>query len=315
MDVQFSYRRYHDQKKVIQIKYDHDLIRESQLPLDWLKKTMEGFSKQADFYFQGVNTNKIHNIVNLSIDKYISKIVENKNSILDIGVGDGGRIDRIASLMRRNQGSLKLFGTDINSNMLKKTFLNNKSRKCSINLVKADMMNELPFKANTLDVVTLLSGNLGYIMDANPQNGFKKRVHIFNSAYRVLRNRGIFILDLIHEDDNHDVENGLVQRYFRTPVIDGSPISKLANIFYLKQFNVNEIRKLITKSHFSLQHASLHLFLKKIGDGYKDGNLIGTIVKSYNKFTNYSMCDLHLCFNENKKSKAEFRMVLIVNKY
>ncbi len=134
----------------------------------------EGYNLYADNY-----QNDYRKLESFDKGEFLRLLPEKTGTAVDLGIGDG----RIAEDLRKI--SERFIGIDISEKMLIKCL----KYHGNIDLVNADLDFSIPLKSNSTDLLTAYF-LLVHLKDAK---GFIEEV------YRVLKENGIFLFNLIHQ--------------------------------------------------------------------------------------------------------------------
>jgi len=240
-----------------------DLIREDELPQDWLATTVDCYSTESCYYelAQYGHTELLKARVNeFAAD---SLALSSAGAVLDVGVGDGHRLARICSLVNQRCGQTpKMYGIELSDQMIER------ARQRGVHTVKRDMRDGFPDLGRQLDGIVFLSGDLGYLMD--PQAGSDLRSKILDAAYEHLGVGGRVVLELITRDPRTSAHGADVFHFSRIPRVrdeNGTELFHGPETWqYIKTFSKPEVVALIEGSRFDLRAASLRYIVRDSPD-------------------------------------------------
>jgi SAM-dependent methyltransferase len=245
------------------------LVREADLPDDWLATTVDCYTTEADYYelaqYRHIGPLKAR------IDEFAADHVATTSAgaVFDVGVGDGHRLARICGLVAERCGRRpEMYGVELSSRMIER------ARARGIHVYQQDMRLGVPDVERELDGVLFLSGDLGFVMDSLV--GPTLRRQALDSAYERLRAGGCVILELVSRDPRA-AEGGADVFYFsRVPRVDsdedeGRAITGPQTWQYIKTFSRAEAVALIEASRFSLADASISYVVRNSADAERVG--------------------------------------------
>lgn len=223
------------------------------------------------------------NTGDMALKRRARRIIEEINPqegdrILEVGCGDGFYLHLLSNL---NIGNLRLYGIDIDSIALKEARDNLKRKK--VTLIKADVMEKLPFKADSFDKV-IMSEVCEHLKD-----DAKGLIEV----KRVLKKGGTLIVSV----PNHnypflwDPVNWTLEHLLGTHIKSGF----WAGLWnqHLRLYKPDEIKKAVKKAGFnvkkieSLTFWSLpfnHYLINLFARGLYSGNMSDKLVSAMSKF-------------------------------
>jgi SAM-dependent methyltransferase len=240
-----------------------DLIREDELPQDWLATTVDCYSTESCYYelAQYGHTEPLKARVNeFAAD---SLALSSAGAVLDVGVGDGHRLARICSLVSQRCGRTpQMYGIELSDQMIER------ARQRGVHTIKRDMRDGFPDLGRELDGIVFLSGDLGYLMD--PQAGPDLRSRILDSAHEHLGVGGRVVLELVSRDPRTSAHGADVFHFSRVPIVrdeDGTDLFHGPETWqYIKTFSKPEVVALIEGSRFDLAASSLRYIVRDSSD-------------------------------------------------
>ncbi|ASE60389.1 SAM-dependent methyltransferase [Chryseobacterium indologenes] len=171
---------------------------------------------------KGIEIGEMMNATNIgmTLESIKALIIEDNETILEIGHGNGGHVKSIFSLAK----NLKYTGIDISETMYHEARKLNKDFENQANFVLYDG-NKLPFENNVFDKIFTV--NTVYFWE-NP-------IEFLNEIYRVLKDDGIFVLTFGQRD-----------------FMEKLPFTA----YNFTLYNNDEMEELVSKSHFTRMKTS-----------------------------------------------------------
>lgn len=248
-----------------------NLIREDEVPQDWLATTVDCYSTESSYYelAQYHHTELLKARVNEFAADCLA--LTSARALVDVGVGDGHRLTRICSLVSDRCGRTpQMFGIELSDQMIEH------ARQRGVHTVKRDMRDGFPHFGRELDGILYLSGDFGYLMD--PQEGPALRSRILDSAHEHLRIGGRVVLELISRDPRTTPNGADVFHFSRVPSVrdeDGTDLFHGPETWqYIKTFSRSEVVALIERSQFDLAAASLRYIVRDSPDSGRIGHFV-----------------------------------------
>jgi hypothetical protein len=252
------------------------LVREPDLPVDWLETTVECYSTEAHYYSLALYGDL--EPMKERVNEYAALRMARAScrAALDCGVGDGTRLEKICSITDRHGAPRpRMFGIELSEQMV------GLAEQRGVTVVRADMRNGIPDFGTDLDFILFLSGGFGYLMD--PTDGRDLRLRLLNAAYDRLSSRGEMILEFLTRDP-HPAEDGADIFYFsRVPWLldpnrpSTSRLRGPETWQYVKTFTMLEIESLIEASRFDLARSSMRYIVR----GSENEGRIGEFVEDF----------------------------------
>lgn len=254
------------------------MVREADLPADWLETTVACYSTEAGYYSLALygELEPMKDRVNESAAERMAAI--GCRAVLDAGVGDGARLERICSIAASLGAAVpKMYGIELSERMI------GLAEERGVTVVKADMRDGIGDFGPDLDCILFLSGDFGYLMD--PAEGPDVRLRVLDSAHERLSGRGELILELLTRDPHVPDDGADVFHFSRVPWVsdpDQPSASRLRGPEtwqYAKTFTMGEIRSLVEESCFDLERASMRYIVRgspvedRIGDFAEDADI------------------------------------------
>ncbi len=118
-----------------------------------------------------------------AILNFILKFIKKEDSILDLACGYGRITFRLKTL------GYDVSGIDLSENLIKDAKEKAKELNLEINFEEGDMRN-LPYSSEKFDKIICLWSSFNHLLDEEDQ------IKAINEIYRVLKNKGIAIIDL-----------------------------------------------------------------------------------------------------------------------
>jgi SAM-dependent methyltransferase len=247
------------------------LVREDQLPPDWLATTVACYSTESGYYelaqYADVQPMKA------TIDGLVADAVARTaaGAVLDVGVGDGHRLARIGALVADRCGRVpRLHGVELSEPMAER------ARARGVSVVVHDMRRGIPDVGCALDAVLFLSGDLGYLMD--PVAGAALRSRVLDSAHERLAPGGVVVLELVSRDPRLAPGGADVFHFSRTPVVHGDDGRELfrgpETWQHVKSFSRAEVVALLESSRFDATAATLRYVVRDSADVQRIGLLV-----------------------------------------
>lgn len=240
------------------------LIRESDLPSDWLATTVGCYTTEADYY----ELAQYGHIAPLKarIDEFAADqlALTAARAVLDVGVGDGHRLARICALVAERLGRRpEMYGVELSERMIER------ARARGVQVLQQDMRLGVPDVGRELDGVLFLSGDLGFLMD--PAEGPDLRRRALDSAYERLSAGGRVVLEFVSRDPREAAGGADVFYFSRIPLVSGQDGSGEAirgpeTWQYIKTFSRPEVAGLIEASRFDLAAASISYVVRASPD-------------------------------------------------
>ncbi len=134
----------------------------------------EGYNLYADYY-----QNDYRKLESFDKGEFLKLLPEKAEVVVDLGIGDG----RIAEHLRKI--SDKFIGIDISSKMLENCL----KYHGNIDLIVADLDFSIPLKSESVDFIS------AYFLFVH----LKDAKGFIEEAYRVLKQNGVFLFNLIHQ--------------------------------------------------------------------------------------------------------------------
>jgi SAM-dependent methyltransferase len=248
------------------------LIREADLPDDWLATTVDCYSTEADYYELAdyAHIQPLKTQVNEFAAYHLATTAA--RAVLDVGVGDGHRLEAICSLIaERCHRRPRMFGIELSDRMIEL------ARKRGVQVVKQDMRDGIPDVGQELDGVLFLSGDLGYLMD--PRTGSELRLRVLDSTYERLGAGGKVVLELISRDPRVAEDGADVFHFSRIPRVSdaehaGDVIRGPETWQYIKTFTKPELVALIESSRFELARSSISYIVRDSNDADRIGSYV-----------------------------------------
>ncbi|MFL6099447.1 MAG: class I SAM-dependent methyltransferase [Actinomycetales bacterium] len=253
------------------------LVREADLPDDWLATTLACYSTEADYYelAQYPHTEPMKVRVN---EFAVEQIATTKaRAVLDVGVGDGHRLARIcASVAAVRGGPPQMYGVELSDRMIER------ARARGVQVLKHDMREGIPDLGRDLDAVLFLSGDLGFLMDA--ETGPELRLQALDSAHQRLSDGGKVVLELVTRDPRVAEHGADVFHFSRRPRVDGAGgpdvVSGPETWQFIKTFTRAELVSLVESSRFDLAAATMRYIVRdspdvdRIGQYVRDDEIV-----------------------------------------
>jgi SAM-dependent methyltransferase len=247
------------------------LIREEELPPDWMATTVDAYSTESHYYelAQYGHTEPLRARVNeFAAD---SLALSPARAVLDVGVGDGHRLALICSLVGERLGRTpQMYGIELSDKMIER------ARQRGVHTVKQDMHDGFPDLGRELDGIVFLSGDLGYLMD--PLTGPDLRSRILDSTYEHLGDGGRVVLELISRDPRTSARGADVFYFSRAPSVldkDGTDLFHGPETWqYIKTFSKPEVVALIESSRFELATSSMRYIVRDSPDIDRIGQFV-----------------------------------------
>lgn len=247
------------------------LIREQDLPENWLETTVDCYSTEADYYelAQYGHTQALKATVNDFVAEALSRT--EAAAVLDVGVGDGHRLDTICGLVeKRCDRRPAMYGIELSDAMIER------ARARGVRVTRADMRKGIPAIGTALDGVLFLSGDLGYLMD--PAEGDRLRLDVLDSAHESLRPGGVVVLELVSRDPRPAPGGADVFYFSRTPTVrdsDGAVTLQGPETWqFIKTFTKAETVALIGRSRFDAAAATLRYVVRDSADVARIGRYV-----------------------------------------
>lgn len=249
-----------------------ELIREDEIPTDWLATTVDCYSTESGYYelAQYGNTQRLKARVNEFVAERLVRGAA--GAVLDVGVGDGHRLAAICSLVAQRCGRVpQMYGIELSDRMI------DKARGRGVHVVKHDMRHGIPDLGRPLDGVLFLSGDLGYVMD--PAGGADLRSRVLDSAHEQLGAGGVVVLELVSRDPRVGPNGADVFHFSRHPSVrDADDAVDLlhgpATWQYIKTFSKAETLALVGSSRFELTASSLRYIVRDSPDVRRIGQFV-----------------------------------------
>lgn len=248
------------------------LVRESDLPPDWLDTTIGCYSVEAEYYAlaQYAHTAPLKATVNGFAADHLARA--GARTIVDVGVGDGHRLALIAEEVRRRTGhDTQLFGVELSSEMAQLAAAR------GVTVVQQDMRLGVPDFGTELDGVLMLSGDLGFVMD--PVDGPALRARLLASAHERLRPGGVVVLELVTRDPRPVPDGADVFHFSRAPRAStgsSSPVEGPRTWQFIKTFTRAEVGALVAASDFQPRRARMVPVVRASDDRARIGTLVET---------------------------------------
>ena len=134
----------------------------------------EGYNLYADFY-----QNDYRKLESFDKGEFFKFFPEHAEVVVDLGIGDGRIVEHLRKI------SDKFIGIDISSKMLENCL----KYHGNIDLVNADLDFSIPLKSESVDLIT------AYFLFVH----LKDAKGFIEEAYRVLKEKGVFLFNLIHQ--------------------------------------------------------------------------------------------------------------------
>ncbi|MEM2479082.1 MAG: class I SAM-dependent methyltransferase [Candidatus Pacearchaeota archaeon] len=167
--------------------------------------------------------------------KYIIKFLKKSDKVLDLACGYG----RITIPLAKK--GYRIEGLDISPNLIKEAKKRAKKLRLKLKFKIADM-RALPYKDNSFDKILCLWSSFNHLLT------FKDQLRAINEIYRVLREKGVCIIELPNLESKWARVN--VKKYGRRPpffinglkvinyVHDRSTLNKLAKKSKFKKYKI-----------------------------------------------------------------------------
>jgi SAM-dependent methyltransferase len=248
------------------------LIREADLPEDWLATTVGCYTTEADYYelAQYGHIQPLKAQVNEFAADHLAATAA--RAVLDVGVGDGHRVAEICSLVAERRGRRpEMYGIELSDRMIER------ARRRGIQVLKQDMREGIPDLGQELDGVLFLSGDLGFLMD--PLLGPDLRLRALDSAHERLSVGGQVVLELVSRDPRVAEDGADVFHFSRIPRVSdaegaGDLIRGPETWQYIKTFTRSEVVDLIDSSRFELSRSSIDYIVRGSDDLDRIGRYI-----------------------------------------
>lgn len=249
------------------------LVRESELPSDWLETTVECYSAEAGYYSLALYGEM--EPMKAEVDAYAARRMAEAGcaSVLDVGVGDGYRLDRICALVEGHGAPRpQMYGIELSDRMIEL------AEGRGVNVVKHDMREGIPEFGMQLDCILFLSGDFGYLMD--PVAGDELRLRVLDSAYDRLSVGGDVILEFVSRDPRPTDDGADVFFFSRIPWVHdpdrptGPRIEGPETWQYVKTFTIDEVVRLIEASRFELDRSSIRYIVRDSPDEGRIGEFV-----------------------------------------
>lgn len=249
-----------------------NLIREQDLPGDWLETTVACYSTEADYYelAQYGHMQPLKEQVNkFAADQLADTAAA---AVLDVGVGDGHRLSAVCALVEQRCGRRpEMYGVEFSDAMIEM------ARARGIRVLRQDMREGIPDLGQELDGVLFLSGDFGYVMDA--EAGSALRLRVLGSVFERLRFGGKAIFELVSRDPRPAPGGADVFHFSRTPTV---PDPRSADGVlrgpetwqFVKTFSKPEVVALIESSRFDPAAASLRYVVRDSDDVHRIGSYV-----------------------------------------
>jgi SAM-dependent methyltransferase len=247
------------------------LIREDELPEDWLATTVDCYSTESGYYelaqYRDIQPLKV------TVDALVADALATTaaRAVLDVGVGDGHRLARICSLVTERCGRVpQPYGIELSDQMI------DRARARGLQVVKHDMRRGVPDLGRELDGIVFLSADLGYLMD--PVAGSDLRSEVLDSVYEHLGPGGVVVLELASRDPRVSPDGADVFHFSRAPVvrdqIAGEEFRGPETWQYVKTFSRAEVVALIERSRFDLATSTLRYVVRDSPDVHRIGHVV-----------------------------------------
>lgn len=247
------------------------LVREADLPDDWLATTLECYSTEADYYelAQYRHTQPMKERVNEFVAQHIAET--RARAVLDVGVGDGHRLARICAAVATAHGSRpEMYGVELSDRMIER------ARGHGVQVLKHDMREGVPDLGRELDAVLFLSGDLGFLMD--PVVGPDLRLQAIDSAHERLSDGGQVVLELVTRDPRVAEHGADVFHFSRLPRVEEAAsenaIRGPETWQYIKTFSRAELVGLVESSRFDLGASSMRYIVRDSPDVDRIGRYV-----------------------------------------
>ncbi|BBB32356.1 hypothetical protein TTHT_0790 [Thermotomaculum hydrothermale] len=134
----------------------------------------EGYNLYANNY-----QNDYRKLESFDKGEFLKLLPERVDIAVDLGIGDGRIVDYLKKI------SEKFYGIDISSKMLENCLKNHGN----LDLINADLDFSIPLKSESVDLIT------AYFLFVH----LKDAKGFIEEVYRVLKNNGLFVFNLIHQ--------------------------------------------------------------------------------------------------------------------
>ena len=237
------------------------LVRESDLPEDWLETTLDCYSTEAGYYSLALygELEPMKDRINENIAQRLA--AANCRAVLDAGVGDGHRLAKICSIVHvHGAATPKMFGIELSEQM------SDQAERRGVHVVREDMRGGIPHFGPELDSILFLSGDFGYLMD--PRDGHDLRLRVLDSAFERLSPRGQLFMELLTLDPRAVGDGADVYFFSRVPWVtdpDQPTPTRLRGPEtwqYVKTFTLPEVRSLIEASRFDAGRSSMQYVVR-----------------------------------------------------
>lgn len=249
------------------------LVRESDLPADWLETTVECYSTEAHYYSLALYGDL--EPMKERINQYAAILMAGSScrAVLDSGVGDGRRLEKICSIMSGlGARRPKMYGIELSEEM------EALAAQQGVTVSREDMRSGIPDLGPDLDFILFLSGDFGYLMD--PADGRDLRLRVLNSAYNRLSSRGQVILEFLTRDPCPAEDGADVFYFSRIPWLPDPKRPSTSRLRgpetwqYVKTFTMLEVESLIEASQFDLERSSIRYIVRGSEDEDRIGNFV-----------------------------------------
>ncbi len=282
-----------------------DLITESEVPDGWNEIVIGSYSQIGSHYKEASEAEPGNLACNLAVDDLVAELIRKRgfSEILEIGTGDGNRLLNI----RQNVGrSLHMQGTELDDALIAA------AQRNSVEAIKHDMRQPLPHPEGTLDLILYLNNAFSFVMDRN--NGKQMRVEALKSAYKALKPKGMLVLDLLSQDNEHYDRSGRVSHFERILLIDDKPQTGPLP-FWSKKFRLREVGQLLAAAGLSNCKISIKYMVRRDYNGNTtDTSRSGTIVHQPEKFEGPEVEALLAHIAERYRAGTDYRMIVTVEK-